>query len=98
MRPSASDLPASATPVRPQSELIDANDVHSAYAVQQFAHRRSIAAVAGMSSAVEDRSLSSAVQQQLGVDQPDFGSSFADMDASTKWYQSSAPVAAKSRG
>ncbi|HNP56222.1 fumarylacetoacetate hydrolase family protein [Gordonia sp. UBA7599] len=70
------------TPCAPVRELIDANDVHSAYAVQQLLTADRLAAgghVVGRKIGLT----SSAVQQQLGVDQPDFGVLFADMDAST---------------
>ncbi len=67
------------TPCRPVRELIGEADIAVAYAVQQdlTAHRLAEGAVVvgrkiGLTSA--------AVQGQLGVDQPDFGVLFGDMD------------------
>lgn len=72
----------SGEPVAPVRDLIGADDVASAYAVQRLGTRRRLDAGArvvghkiGLTSA--------AVQRQLGVDQPDFGVLFHDMDAGT---------------
>lgn len=68
-------------PVEPVRDLLAPNDIASAYAVQQELTRRREAAGA----VVVGRKIgltSPAVQLQLGVDQPDFGVLFADMDVS----------------
>lgn len=70
---------ATSTPCAPVRELIGSTDVESAYAVQTFnaamgttAGRRIIGRKIGLTSEV--------VQAQLGVDQPDFGVLFDDME------------------
>lgn len=70
-----------ARPCAPVRDLLGTTDIDAAYAVQQLAtdRRRSAgAAITGRKIGLT----SSAVQQQLGVDQPDFGVLFADMDVS----------------
>ncbi|MGQ4597955.1 fumarylacetoacetate hydrolase family protein [Nocardia sp. R6R-6] len=70
-------------PVEPVRDLIGTSDIALAYAVQQEQVRRRIEAGA----VVVGRKIgltSPAVQQQLGVNQPDFGVLFADMDVSGK--------------
>ena len=70
-------------PTAPIRNLIGDSDVGAAYAVQQELINRRIAAGA----VVVGRKIgltSSAVQRQLGVDKPDFGVLFADMDVSTE--------------
>lgn len=68
----------SGVPCRPVRDLIGSDDVAAAYAVQQglTAHRiKSGGRVIGRKIGLT----SSAVQQQLGVDRPDFGVLFDDM-------------------
>jgi 2-keto-4-pentenoate hydratase len=70
---------ADGQPCAPVRDLIDATDVSSAYAVQDLNNCARIAAGA----VVVGRKIgltSEVVQRQLGVDQPDFGVLFADME------------------
>lgn len=70
-------------PVAPVRDLIGAQDLDAAYAVQQELTRRRTAdgaVVVGRKIGLT----SSAVQRQLRVDQPDFGVLFADMDVSAE--------------
>ncbi|MGW6724696.1 2-keto-4-pentenoate hydratase [Nocardia sp. NPDC055029] len=69
-------------PVAAVRDLIGSDDVELAYAVQSLGTRRRIEAgarVVGHKIGLT----SPAVQRQLGVDQPDFGVLFHDMDAGT---------------
>ncbi|MCP2338677.1 2-keto-4-pentenoate hydratase [Actinomadura rupiterrae] len=72
------DAAASRRPCAPLRDLIEPDDVHTAYRVQeQFNLLR-----AGPGAEVVGRKIgatSEAVQRQLGVDRPDFGVLFADM-------------------
>ena len=71
----------SGQPVSPVRDLLGVSDITLAYAVQQELTRRRIvngAKVVGRKIGLT----SAAVQQQLGVDQPDFGVLFADMNVS----------------
>jgi 2-keto-4-pentenoate hydratase len=75
------DAARTGTPCPPVRDLIGATDVATAYAVQQQLTEARLAAGArvvghkiGLTSA--------AVQRQLGVDSPDFGILFDDMDVS----------------
>lgn len=68
-------------PVEPVRDLLGVEDIAAAYAVQrELTHRRETAGgvVVGRKIGLTSR----AVQRQLGVDQPDFGVLFADMDVS----------------
>jgi 2-keto-4-pentenoate hydratase len=67
--------------VAPVRDLLRTQDIDAAYAVQQEITPRRLSAGA----VVVGRKIgltSPAVQRQLGVDQPDFGVLFADMDVS----------------
>ncbi|MGV9664200.1 2-keto-4-pentenoate hydratase [Nocardia niigatensis] len=71
---------SSGVPVEPVRDLIGADDVAVAYAVQRIGVRERLSAGAR----VVGRKIgltSPAVQRQLGVDRPDFGVLFDDMDA-----------------
>lgn len=71
------------TPVPPVRDILGTDDIDGAYAVQLELTRRRLAAGAQ----VVGRKIgltSQPVQQQLGVDQPDFGVLFADMDVSNQ--------------
>ncbi|MFE7328872.1 2-keto-4-pentenoate hydratase [Streptomyces sp. NPDC057565] len=73
------DAAATGTPAAPVRDLIGRDDVENAYAVQERLTAERIEAGA----TVVGRKIgltSAAVQQQLGVDQPDFGFLFDDME------------------
>ncbi|MCD5422705.1 fumarylacetoacetate hydrolase family protein [Rhodococcus pyridinivorans] len=73
---------ATARPCPPIRDLLGTTDIDAAYAVQQQLTDQRLAA----GDTITGRKIgltSPAVQQQLGVDQPDFGVLFADMDVSS---------------
>lgn len=75
---------ASGTPVAPIREHLPPGDVAAAYAVQERNTRRWIAEgrhVVGLKCGLT----STAVQRQLGVDQPDYGVLFSDMAVPDGW-------------
>jgi 2-keto-4-pentenoate hydratase len=71
---------ASHTPISPVRELLGTStDIDAGYAVQELNYDRALAAgrrVSGRKIGVTSK----AVQQQIGVDQPDFGTLFADTE------------------
>jgi 2-keto-4-pentenoate hydratase len=72
-------------------DLIGTDDLEAAYAVQQGLVRARL----GGGVTVAGRKIgatSEAVQQQLGVDQPDFGYLLSDMDVSTSAVEGGDPV------
>ncbi|WP_433558696.1 2-keto-4-pentenoate hydratase [Pseudonocardia xinjiangensis] len=69
------------TPCDPVRDLLGETDVDLAYAVQELLVREQIAGGAVISGRKIGLT-SEAIQQQIGVDQPDFGVLFADMDVS----------------
>jgi len=72
------DAARSATPCLPVRDLIGAGDIPAAYAVQREVAARRTGRVVGHKIGLT----SPAVQRQLGVDRPDFGLLFDDMDVS----------------
>jgi 2-keto-4-pentenoate hydratase len=73
---------AACAPIDPIAAELGAKDVTSAYAVQAEVTRRGIAngrRLVGRKIGLTSK----AVQQQLGVDQPDYGALFADMEIAT---------------
>jgi 2-keto-4-pentenoate hydratase len=66
-------------PCRPVRDLIGAEDVGAAYRVQELGTRRRLDAGARLSGRKIGLT-SAAVQKQLGVEQPDYGMLFADME------------------
>src|SRR5258708_22720127 len=73
---------AACSPINPIASELGENNVSAAYAVQAEVTRRGIAAgrrLVGRKIGLTSK----AVQQQLGVDQPDYGALFADMEIAT---------------
>ncbi|MBI1305174.1 MAG: 2-keto-4-pentenoate hydratase [Bacteroidetes bacterium] len=67
------------TPCSPVRDILGETNIELAYAVQDFNHRKQIAA--GRKIVGKKIGLTSfAVQKQLGVDQPDFGLLYADTE------------------
>jgi len=67
------------TPCNPVRELIGPQDVRAAYAVQEEGTKRRLAGGARLIGRKIGLTAAS-VQKQLGVDQPDYGMLFADME------------------
>jgi len=78
-----SQAAARGRPVPPVRDLLGSQDVAAAYAVQRELNRSRVAA-GGVVVGRKIGLTSAVVQRQLGVDQPDFGVLFADMDRSGK--------------
>ncbi|WP_417261917.1 2-keto-4-pentenoate hydratase [Celeribacter sp.] len=70
----------SGTPGDPIRGLLDAGDVDAAYAVQEINTKRWLGGEERVLSGRKIGLTSIAVQKQLGVDQPDYGMLFADME------------------
>ena len=72
------DAARTGTPCAPVRDLIGPDDIKAAYAVQEEVAALRTTPRKGRKIGIT----SPAVQKQLGVDQPDFGTLFADMDVS----------------
>lgn len=70
---------ASRRPCKPVRDLIGAQDLGAAYAVQEAGTQRRLAAGARLAGRKIGLT-SAAVQKQLGVERPDYGMLFADME------------------
>ncbi|ATG48130.1 2-keto-4-pentenoate hydratase [Celeribacter ethanolicus] len=70
----------SGTPGAPIRDLLDEGDVAAAYAVQEINTKRWLGGEERVLSGRKIGLTSVAVQKQLGVDQPDYGMLFADME------------------
>ena len=68
------------TPGAPIRDLLDQGDVAAAYAVQEINTKRWLGGEERVLSGRKIGLTSLAVQRQLGVDQPDYGMLFADME------------------
>jgi 2-keto-4-pentenoate hydratase len=82
---------ATRVPCAPVRDLIGTDDLDAAYAVQQ----RLVRARLDAGASVVGRKIgatSQAVQDQLGVDQPDFGYLLSDMDVSTGALPGADPI------
>ncbi len=73
------DAARTGTPCAPVRELIEDGDIDAAYAVQEINTLRAVEAGRRLTGRKIGLT-SKAVQAQLGVDQPDYGMLFADMD------------------
>jgi len=73
------DAARTGVPCAPVRDLIDAEDVDAAYAVQQLNVRRLVEERGWRICGRKIGLTSVAVQEQLGVDRPDFGALFAEL-------------------
>lgn len=90
-----SEAQATGIPCAPVRDLIGADDLAAAYAVQQGLVRARLEAGASVVGR-KIGATSEAVQNQLGVDQPDFGYLLDEMDVSAAAREGGEPISMRS--